>query len=144
MKIDRLLPLTGQCALIFLRPILAGVGKPKMGGKLKNSSSIDEHYEAVRQHNHAHRRPAHCRVTTDKVLSMLFPQVPDSMPGIADSGTGCYTRNHHARRNDRAPLPKTPGGSAVHPWAAPILHNDRFRYAWPTPSDVRIAGAASV
>ena len=65
MKIDPLLPLNGQCALIFLRPILAGVGKPKMGGKLKNSSSIDEYYEAVRQHNNAHRRPAHCRVTTD-------------------------------------------------------------------------------
>ena len=32
-----------------LRPILAGVGKPKMGRKPKNWSSIDEHYEAVRQ-----------------------------------------------------------------------------------------------
>ena len=33
----------------ILRPILAGVGKPKMGRKPKNWSSIDEHYEAVRQ-----------------------------------------------------------------------------------------------
>ena len=33
----------------ILRPILAGVGKPKMGRKPKNRSSIDEHYEAVRQ-----------------------------------------------------------------------------------------------
>jgi hypothetical protein len=33
-----------------LRPILAGVGKPKMGRKPKNWSSIDEHYDAVRQH----------------------------------------------------------------------------------------------
>jgi hypothetical protein len=33
----------------ILRPILAGVGKPKMGRKSKNWSSIDEHYEAVRQ-----------------------------------------------------------------------------------------------
>jgi hypothetical protein len=33
-----------------LRPILAGVGKPKMGRKPKNWSSIDEHYEAIRQH----------------------------------------------------------------------------------------------
>jgi len=32
-----------------LRPILAGVGKPKMGRKPKNWSSIDEHYEAIRQ-----------------------------------------------------------------------------------------------
>jgi len=32
-----------------LRPILAGVGKAKMGRKLKNWSSIDEHYEAIRQ-----------------------------------------------------------------------------------------------
>jgi len=32
-----------------LRPILAGLGKPKMGRKPKNRSSIDEHYEAVRQ-----------------------------------------------------------------------------------------------
>jgi len=41
-------------ALVILRekvlhPILAGVGKPKMGRKPKNWSSIDEHYEAVRQ-----------------------------------------------------------------------------------------------
>ena len=33
----------------ILRPILAGVGKPKMGRKPKNWSSIDEHYEAIRQ-----------------------------------------------------------------------------------------------
>jgi hypothetical protein len=33
----------------ILRPILAGVGKPRMGRKPKNWSSIDEHYEAVRQ-----------------------------------------------------------------------------------------------
>ena len=33
----------------ILRPILAGLGKPKMGRKPKNWSSIDEHYEAVRQ-----------------------------------------------------------------------------------------------
>jgi hypothetical protein len=33
----------------ILRPILAGIGKPKMGRKPKNWSSIDEHYEAVRQ-----------------------------------------------------------------------------------------------
>jgi len=33
----------------ILRPILAGVGKPKMGRKPKNWSSIDERYEAVRQ-----------------------------------------------------------------------------------------------
>ena len=33
----------------ILRPILAGVAKPKMGRKPKNWSSIDEHYEAVRQ-----------------------------------------------------------------------------------------------
>ena len=33
----------------IFRPILAGVGKPKMGRKPKNWSSIDEHYEAVRQ-----------------------------------------------------------------------------------------------
>jgi hypothetical protein len=32
-----------------LRPILAGVGKPKMGRKPKNWSPIDEHYEAIRQ-----------------------------------------------------------------------------------------------
>ena len=32
-----------------LRPILAGVGKPKMGTKPTNWSSIDQHYEAVRQ-----------------------------------------------------------------------------------------------
>jgi hypothetical protein len=32
-----------------LRPILAGVGKAKMGRKLKNWSPIDEHYEAIRQ-----------------------------------------------------------------------------------------------
>ncbi len=32
-----------------LRPILAGVGKPKMGHKPKNWSPIDEHYEAIRQ-----------------------------------------------------------------------------------------------
>ena len=32
-----------------LRPILAGVGKPKMGRKPKNWSPIDEHYEAVRR-----------------------------------------------------------------------------------------------
>jgi hypothetical protein len=31
----------------ILRPILAGVGKPKMGRKPKNWSSIDQHYEAV-------------------------------------------------------------------------------------------------
>jgi len=34
----------------ILRPILAGVGKPKMRRKPKNWSSIDDHYEAVRQH----------------------------------------------------------------------------------------------
>ena len=33
----------------ILRPILAGVGKPNLGRKPKNWSSIDEHYEAVRQ-----------------------------------------------------------------------------------------------
>jgi hypothetical protein len=33
----------------ILRPILAGVGKPKTGRKPKNWSSIDQHYEAVRQ-----------------------------------------------------------------------------------------------
>jgi len=33
----------------ILRPILAGVGKPKMGRRPKNSSSIDQHYEAVPQ-----------------------------------------------------------------------------------------------
>jgi len=33
----------------ILRPILAGTGKPRMGRKPKNWSSIDEHYEAVRQ-----------------------------------------------------------------------------------------------
>ena len=32
-----------------LRPILAGVGKPKMGRKPKNWSPIDEHYETIRQ-----------------------------------------------------------------------------------------------
>jgi hypothetical protein len=32
-----------------LRPILAGVGKRKMGRKSKNWSPIDEHYEAIRQ-----------------------------------------------------------------------------------------------
>jgi hypothetical protein len=32
-----------------LRPILAGVGQPKMGRKPKNWSPIDEHYEAIRQ-----------------------------------------------------------------------------------------------
>jgi len=32
-----------------LRPILAGVGKAKIGRKLKNWSPIDEHYEAIRQ-----------------------------------------------------------------------------------------------
>lgn len=32
-----------------LRPIPAGVDKPKMGRKPKNWSPIDEHYEAVRQ-----------------------------------------------------------------------------------------------
>lgn len=32
-----------------LRPILAGVGKPKMGRKPKNWSPVDEHYEAIRQ-----------------------------------------------------------------------------------------------
>ncbi len=32
-----------------LRPILAGIGKPKVGRKPKNWSPIDEHYEAVRQ-----------------------------------------------------------------------------------------------
>jgi len=32
-----------------LRPILAGIGKAKMGRKLKNWSPIDEHYEAIRQ-----------------------------------------------------------------------------------------------
>jgi hypothetical protein len=32
-----------------LRPILAGVGKPKMGRKPNNWSPIDEHYEAIRQ-----------------------------------------------------------------------------------------------
>ena len=31
-----------------LRPILAGVGKPRMGRKPKNWSPIDEHYEAIR------------------------------------------------------------------------------------------------
>jgi len=33
----------------ILRPILAGVGKPKMGRKPKNWSVIDEHYETIRQ-----------------------------------------------------------------------------------------------
>ena len=33
----------------ILRPILAGVGKSKMGRKPKNWSLIDEHYEAMRQ-----------------------------------------------------------------------------------------------
>jgi len=32
-----------------LRPILAGVGKPKIGRRPKNWSSIDEHYEAIRR-----------------------------------------------------------------------------------------------
>jgi hypothetical protein len=32
-----------------LRPILAGVGKPRMGRKPKTWSPIDEHYEAIRQ-----------------------------------------------------------------------------------------------
>src|SRR3972149_312957 len=32
-----------------LRPILAGVGKPKMGRKPTNWSPIDEHYETIRQ-----------------------------------------------------------------------------------------------
>jgi len=32
-----------------LRPILAGVGKPKMGRKPKNWSPMDKHYEAIRQ-----------------------------------------------------------------------------------------------
>ena len=32
-----------------IRPILAGVGKPKMGRKPKTWSPIDEHYEAIRQ-----------------------------------------------------------------------------------------------
>jgi hypothetical protein len=32
-----------------LRPILAGLGKPETSRKPKNWSSIDEHYEAVRQ-----------------------------------------------------------------------------------------------
>jgi len=32
-----------------LRPILAGVSKPKMGRKPKHWSPIDEHYEAIRQ-----------------------------------------------------------------------------------------------
>ena len=33
----------------ILRPILAGLGKPKMGRKPRNWSVIDEHYEAIRQ-----------------------------------------------------------------------------------------------
>lgn len=32
-----------------LRPILAGVGKPRMGRKPKTWGPIDEHYEAIRQ-----------------------------------------------------------------------------------------------
>jgi hypothetical protein len=32
-----------------LRPILAGVGKPKMGRKPKNWAPIDEHYETIRR-----------------------------------------------------------------------------------------------
>jgi hypothetical protein len=32
-----------------LRPILAGVGKPKVGRKPKNWNLIDEHYETIRQ-----------------------------------------------------------------------------------------------
>ncbi|MGH8473570.1 MAG: hypothetical protein ACREVJ_14180, partial [Gammaproteobacteria bacterium] len=32
-----------------LRPILAGVGKPRMGRKPKTWSPIDEHYAAIRQ-----------------------------------------------------------------------------------------------
>jgi hypothetical protein len=32
-----------------LRPILAGVGKPKLGRKPTNWTSLDEHYEAIRQ-----------------------------------------------------------------------------------------------
>ncbi|MGH8533295.1 MAG: hypothetical protein ACREV1_11380, partial [Gammaproteobacteria bacterium] len=32
-----------------LRPILAGMGKPRMGRKPKTWSPIDEHYEAIRQ-----------------------------------------------------------------------------------------------
>jgi hypothetical protein len=32
-----------------LRPILAGVGKPKIGRKPKNWNMIDEHYETIRQ-----------------------------------------------------------------------------------------------
>jgi hypothetical protein len=57
----------------ILRPILAGVGKPKTGRKPKNRSSIDQHYQAVRQDMFtARRRPAHCRVTSDRVLSIPF------------------------------------------------------------------------
>ncbi|HXP16477.1 MAG TPA: hypothetical protein VN868_05210, partial [Terriglobales bacterium] len=33
----------------ILRPILAGVGKPKMGRKPKNWAPIDEHYETIRR-----------------------------------------------------------------------------------------------
>ncbi len=32
-----------------LRPILAGVGKPKMGRKPKNWTAIDEHYDFIRR-----------------------------------------------------------------------------------------------
>ena len=77
----------------ILRPILAGVGKPKMGRKPKNWSSIDEHYEAIRQDMFTLMEDLHCRVTTDKVLSMLFSQVPskDALPhqgGRPGSGWG--------------------------------------------------------
>ncbi|MGH8491354.1 MAG: hypothetical protein ACREXS_21470, partial [Gammaproteobacteria bacterium] len=54
-----------------LRPILAGVGKPRMGRKPKTWSPIDEHYEAIRQ-GHAHGRPADRRVDTHNILSMLL------------------------------------------------------------------------
>ncbi len=62
-----------------LRPILASVGKRKMGRKPKNWSSMDEHYEAVRQDMFTDGRPTDRRVATDKVLSMLFPQVPSAV-----------------------------------------------------------------
>ena len=46
--------LRAMAALVILRekvlqPILAGMGKPKMGRKPNNWTQIDEHYETIRQ-----------------------------------------------------------------------------------------------
>jgi hypothetical protein len=55
-----------------LRPILAGVGKPKLGRKPSNWSVLDQHYGLIRQDMLILMHDLRIRLATDKILSMSF------------------------------------------------------------------------